>query len=332
MAIEDERFYKHDGVDFNAIVRAGIHNLESGETVQGGSTITQQLVRALYIKDPQRNFARKIREAKLASELEEKHTQDAGSSTNYLNDGALRDGRRPHRDRRRGRGRDLLRQARAASLTLARGRAARRACRRRPRSTTRSATRRPRSSAATRCSTRWSRTASSRARRRRGGQQAPLGLQAAARATPQRREPYFFDYVAGAADRAVRRRRLPPRRAQGPHHDQPRAPGRRARGDQQLRLRPGRARARRSSSVDPAQRRDQGDGLERHLPGPHVQPRRPGPPPAGLGVQDVRADRGDPQGRRPRQHLLRVQAAQHQRSRGTARGRSRPTTAPTAAR
>src|SRR5215213_1788458 len=75
VAIEDERFYKHQGVDVNAIVRAGIKNLESGETVQGGSTLTQQLVRALYIKDPKRNFARKIREAKLASELEKKHSK-----------------------------------------------------------------------------------------------------------------------------------------------------------------------------------------------------------------------------------------------------------------
>jgi penicillin-binding protein 1A len=75
VAIEDERFYEHGGVDINAIVRAGIANLESGETVQGGSTITQQLVRALYIKDPKRNFKRKIREAKLASELEKKHSK-----------------------------------------------------------------------------------------------------------------------------------------------------------------------------------------------------------------------------------------------------------------
>jgi penicillin-binding protein 1A len=84
VAIEDERFYKHEGVDLNAIVRAGIKNLESGETVQGGSTITQQLVRALYIKDPERNFARKIREAKLASALEEKHTK-SWILHNYLN-------------------------------------------------------------------------------------------------------------------------------------------------------------------------------------------------------------------------------------------------------
>jgi penicillin-binding protein 1A len=84
VAIEDERFYKHDGVDLNAIVRAGIKNLESGKTVQGGSTITQQLVRALYIKDPKRDFARKIREAKLASELEEEHSK-TWVLHNYLN-------------------------------------------------------------------------------------------------------------------------------------------------------------------------------------------------------------------------------------------------------
>src|SRR4051794_28445018 len=75
VAIEDEHFYKHRGVDYGAIVRAGVKNLESGETVQGGSTITQQLVRALYIKDPKRTFERKIREAKLASELERKHSK-----------------------------------------------------------------------------------------------------------------------------------------------------------------------------------------------------------------------------------------------------------------
>jgi penicillin-binding protein 1A len=84
VAIEDERFYKHGGVDINAIVRAGIKNLESGKTVQGGSTITQQLVRALYIKDPKRDFSRKIREAKLASELEEKHSK-TWVLHNYLN-------------------------------------------------------------------------------------------------------------------------------------------------------------------------------------------------------------------------------------------------------
>jgi penicillin-binding protein 1A len=84
IAIEDERFYEHEGVDYSAIIRAGVKNLESGDTVQGGSTITQQLVRALYIKDPKRNLQRKIREAKLASELEEKHSK-TWVLHNYLN-------------------------------------------------------------------------------------------------------------------------------------------------------------------------------------------------------------------------------------------------------
>ncbi len=85
VAIEDERFYKHKGLDYGAIIRAGIKNIESGKTVQGGSTITQQLVRALYIRDPKQNFARKIREAKLASELEKKHSK-RWILENYLND------------------------------------------------------------------------------------------------------------------------------------------------------------------------------------------------------------------------------------------------------
>jgi penicillin-binding protein 1A len=75
VAIEDEHFYTHKGVDYGAIIRAGVKNIESAGTVQGGSTITQQLVRELYIKDPKRNFARKIREAKLASELEKRHSK-----------------------------------------------------------------------------------------------------------------------------------------------------------------------------------------------------------------------------------------------------------------
>src|SRR5687767_10664878 len=88
VAIEDERFYEHEGVDFSAIIRAGVKNLESGDAVQGGSTITQQLVRALYIEDPERNFERKIREAKLAQELEDEHPGRAGKNwilREYLN-------------------------------------------------------------------------------------------------------------------------------------------------------------------------------------------------------------------------------------------------------
>jgi penicillin-binding protein 1A len=75
VAIEDERFYEHGGVDPEGIVRAAVKNITSGETLQGGSTITQQLVRALYIQDPQQDIKRKIREAKLAQELEDKHSK-----------------------------------------------------------------------------------------------------------------------------------------------------------------------------------------------------------------------------------------------------------------
>src|SRR3954449_8585280 len=85
VAIEDKRFYEHHGVDYEGVIRAGWKNITSGKTVQGGSTITQQLVRALYIKDPKRDFKRKIREAKMASELEQQHDK-RWILTNYLND------------------------------------------------------------------------------------------------------------------------------------------------------------------------------------------------------------------------------------------------------
>src|SRR3954463_14085223 len=85
VSIEDKRFYEHHGVDYEGIVRAGWKNLTSGKTVQGGSTITQQLVRALYIKDPKRDFKRKIREAKMASELEQQHSK-RWILNSYLND------------------------------------------------------------------------------------------------------------------------------------------------------------------------------------------------------------------------------------------------------
>ncbi len=74
VAIEDQRFYHHGGVDPEGIVRAAFRNIGSGKTLQGGSTITQQLVRNLYIS-PERTFARKIKEAKLAEELESKHSK-----------------------------------------------------------------------------------------------------------------------------------------------------------------------------------------------------------------------------------------------------------------
>src|SRR3954465_8428641 len=75
VAIEDSRFYKHKGVDYVGVIRAAVKNLESGKQVQGGSTITMQLVRTLY-GSHQKSYKRKIREAKLAEELEDEHSKE----------------------------------------------------------------------------------------------------------------------------------------------------------------------------------------------------------------------------------------------------------------
>ncbi len=65
VAVEDRRFYQHKGVDFEGVVRAALSNITSGQTVQGGSTLTMQLIKNLYA-GKERNLTRKIREAKLA--------------------------------------------------------------------------------------------------------------------------------------------------------------------------------------------------------------------------------------------------------------------------
>ena len=75
VAIEDKRFYKHGGVDYKGILRAAVKDLRAGKLVQGGSTITQQLVRNLYISR-QRTFKRKIKEACLAIKLARARSKD----------------------------------------------------------------------------------------------------------------------------------------------------------------------------------------------------------------------------------------------------------------
>jgi penicillin-binding protein 1A len=88
VAIEDERFYKHKGVDYEGIIRAAVKNFTEHETVQGASTLTMQLVRNLYTEDRARDgiagYKRKIREAELARELEEAHPK-SWVLTKYLN-------------------------------------------------------------------------------------------------------------------------------------------------------------------------------------------------------------------------------------------------------
>src|SRR5439155_11391796 len=68
VAIEDRRFYEHGGVDYQAIFRALWKDLTAGRVVEGGSTITQQVVRNLYISR-ERTLQRKIKEACLAIKL-----------------------------------------------------------------------------------------------------------------------------------------------------------------------------------------------------------------------------------------------------------------------
>ena len=69
VAIEDRRFLEHKGIDYKALIRALVKNIEAGEIVQGGSTITQQLSKNLYF-DSEQNIDRKIAELFLAKDIE----------------------------------------------------------------------------------------------------------------------------------------------------------------------------------------------------------------------------------------------------------------------
>src|SRR6202163_2626098 len=75
IATEDRRFYSHFGVDPIGLVRAAFANLSAGHVVQGGSTITQQLAKNLFLT-PERRLTRKIQEALLALWLEHRFAKD----------------------------------------------------------------------------------------------------------------------------------------------------------------------------------------------------------------------------------------------------------------
>ncbi|MCY4034983.1 MAG: PBP1A family penicillin-binding protein [Hyphomicrobiales bacterium] len=83
ISIEDRRFFHHYGIDVRGILRAGFENLLAGELRQGGSTITQQLAKNLFLT-PERSVTRKIREALLAIWLETRLTKEEILSL-YLN-------------------------------------------------------------------------------------------------------------------------------------------------------------------------------------------------------------------------------------------------------
>ncbi|WP_027722960.1 penicillin-binding protein 1A [Maridesulfovibrio zosterae] len=83
LAAEDASFYIHDGVDFTAISRAFVANLKKGSRTQGGSTITQQIIKRLLLS-PEKSYKRKLKEAILAFRLEHYLEKDE-ILTIYLN-------------------------------------------------------------------------------------------------------------------------------------------------------------------------------------------------------------------------------------------------------
>jgi penicillin-binding protein 1A len=83
IAIEDRRFYHHFGVDPFGLLRAFVTNARRGYTSQGGSTLTQQLAKNMFLT-PERTFKRKLQEALLALQLERYYTKDQ-ILTGYLN-------------------------------------------------------------------------------------------------------------------------------------------------------------------------------------------------------------------------------------------------------
>ena len=83
VAVEDQRFYDHHGIDFIGVARAALADLRAGAAVQGASTITEQYIKNAYLGS-ETGLERKIREAVLAWELEDRWSKDQ-ILTAYLN-------------------------------------------------------------------------------------------------------------------------------------------------------------------------------------------------------------------------------------------------------
>jgi penicillin-binding protein 1A len=76
LAAEDHHFFEHNGINFVSIIRAMISNMQAGHVVEGGSTITQQLVKNLFFTDTGRTMDRKVKEAFVAWELERRYPKE----------------------------------------------------------------------------------------------------------------------------------------------------------------------------------------------------------------------------------------------------------------
>lgn len=75
ISIEDKKFYSHHGIDFKAIIRAALAIIRNGEVTQGGSTITQQLARTIFLSN-EKTWQRKVEEMFVATELEKKFNKN----------------------------------------------------------------------------------------------------------------------------------------------------------------------------------------------------------------------------------------------------------------
>ncbi len=80
LAAEDANFYNHEGLNYSGILRALIVNMRAGRTRQGGSTITQQVVKNILLDTQERTYDRKMREALLARRLEQELCPECGST------------------------------------------------------------------------------------------------------------------------------------------------------------------------------------------------------------------------------------------------------------
>ncbi len=74
LAVEDARFYEHHGIDYPSIFRAVYRDLLAREKVQGGSTITRQLVKNVFLTH-EKTFVRKLKEVAIALQIEQKYTK-----------------------------------------------------------------------------------------------------------------------------------------------------------------------------------------------------------------------------------------------------------------
>ncbi|HEY6359513.1 MAG TPA: biosynthetic peptidoglycan transglycosylase, partial [Vicinamibacterales bacterium] len=75
LAVEDQRFYGHGGIDVVRVAGAAWHNVLEGRAAQGGSTLTQQLARQSFLT-PDKTIRRKLKEVVMAARLEEEFTKD----------------------------------------------------------------------------------------------------------------------------------------------------------------------------------------------------------------------------------------------------------------